>query len=238
MKQTLLDEYVELCIGARETVPVFDRMIQVIQETRPVAHIWRDGDLDAPLPAQVIDWPDPAMLVYTPGGIVPGRHRFAVDVDSTYDAPEFNTWFNRNYYLAGVFVFTRPGFDRFDAIPLVKQNTGQLIMADAQLSYELTPEGWAWQYAVVGPNNWFFHSWFRNELDEDSKAQMDDNVNLLGNTVTRYLSAYLDHLKKDGEWFVKEPKASKVKLNKEGKVRKVIKPATLGYKEWKLNVTS
>lgn len=235
MKTTLLDDYVQVCLDGQQIVPAFQRMVEVIKETVPVVYLWRDGKLGDPLPAELVQWQHPAFLLWTPKGVMPDRYRFAVDVDSAYDDPEFKGWFNRSYYLEGVFVFTRPGYERFDAIPVARQTSGKLIMADAQLSYELTPAGWAWQYAQVGPNNWFFHSWFRHALDEAGKAQVDDNVDLLGNTITRYLGAYWQYLQQPGEWFTKEPRASKVKLNKHGKIRKIIKPGTVGYKEWKIN---
>jgi len=235
MKTTLLDDYLQVCLDGQQVVPAFGRMFEVIKETTPVTYLWRDGALGEPLPTEVLRWPDPAFLLWTPNGFTDTNHRFAVDVESTYDDKEWEGWFNRKWDLEGIFVFTRPGYARFDAIPLARQIGGPLILADVQLSYELTPNGWAWNYATVGPNNWYFHGWFKRELSEEDQAKVDENVMLLGNTVTCYLGGFWRLLQQDGEWNTKLPKQAKVKLNKQGKIRKVIKPGTLGYKEWLTN---
>jgi hypothetical protein len=237
MKTTLLDDYLQVCFEAHQTVPAFGRMVQVIKETTPVVYKWPDGKLGDVLPTEILQWPDPAFMLWTPSGFMPERHRFAVDVDAVHDEPEFSNWFNRTWELEGVMVFTRPGYHRFDAIPVARQIGGPLILSDVQLSYDLTPQGWAWQYAVVGPNNWFFHSVFKSMLSDSEREEVDENVQTLGNTVSRYLGEYWKVLQQDGEWFERAPKQAKLKLNKEGKVRKVIRPGTLGHKEWKLDVT-
>jgi hypothetical protein len=132
-------------------------------------------------------------------------------------------------------VFTRPGYERFDVIPIVTQTHGPLILADAQISFELTPEGWGWQYATVGPNNWYFHNWFMQDMDEDELEQVNDNVDLLAGGILKYLGGYYSYLQQDGEWFTKAVRPHKVKTNGKGEVKKIIKPGTLGYQEYKIN---
>ena len=236
MKTTLLDDYIKLCLDMQERVPVCRHMIQVIQETRPLAYLWRDATPDPDgLPPTAIEWDDPAFLLWSPAGILPGRHRFVVDLDSRSDDPDFRSWFRHNWSADGLMVFTRPGYERFDVIPIATHTGGPLLLADAQISFELTPGGWSWQYATVGPNNWFFHNWFMQRMDADELEQVNTNVDLLANGILKYLGGYYKDLLLPGEWFVKPLRPHKVKTNKKGEVKKIIKPGTLGYKEYRIN---
>ena len=238
MKTTLLDDYIEICLQSRERVPAFARMLEVIQETKPNAYIWREDPYEPTvrLPADEIVWPESALCLWTPQGLSKFRHSFVVDVDSQFDNPDFATWFNHRWDLMGALIFERDP-TRFDVIPIATQAEHRMLLADAQLSYELTDTGWAWQYAAVGPYNAYFHNWFKHQLDEQDIEQVEENVNSLGNQLDWYLGGYWQHLQQPGGWRKVEMKPPKLKVGKAGNVRKLIKPGTLGYKEYILDVT-
>ena len=170
-------------------------------------------------------------------GVSPKRHRFVVEVDSQFDNPDFATWFNHKWSLMGTFLFVRDD-KRFDVIPVATAPEYNMLLADAQLSFELTDAGWAWQYAGVGPYNTYFHTWFRHQLDPEDEEEVDENVNHLGNQLDWYLGGYWEHLQQDGAWKEVARKPPKLKLSKKGEVRKVTNPGTLGYKEYESNGTN
>jgi hypothetical protein len=230
MKTTLLDDYITTCIGNTRVMPVFKQMDITLKQTKPVAHMWREVEpLDAHLPNAEIIWPDAAMCLCTPTGVFKGDHRFCVDVG--YGGDHFDPWFLKTRWdLQGTLLFQLDS-KTFDVIPLARANRRNLVMGDMQLHFQLNDSGWTFERANTGPVNALFHDALLDLIDADAMPDVQANIEHLGNCMSLYLGSYWRYIQTRGTWDIHPAKAAKLKV-RNGKVKKMYKPGTVGYKEF------
>jgi len=230
MHQTLLDEYITTCMANMETMPICLNMLKAIQQTTPVAHKFDYISNTYRLPHEPIKWPDGAMCLFTPHGFGDGYYKFCADVG--YDHKELNAWFkDHRWILHGVMLF-QPADNEFDIIPLVKiVGKPHMIMPEVQLHFALTNIGWVWDKAKTGPVNALFHNVMINLMPSIMQVEVYKNIYSLGCKMTEFLGAYYTHLQQPGEWYIYPAHQAKGKM-RNGKMVKVYKSATVGYKEF------
>lgn len=231
MHQTLFDEYITTCTANIERLPVCLHMLKAIRETQPVAHKFDHKANTYRLPHQPIKWPDAAMCLFTPHGMGGDPYyRFCVDVG--YDHKELNSWFkDQKWVLYGALLF-QPNDNEFEIIPLVKiiGHMG-VVVAEIQLHFTLTDAGWTWTKAKTGPVNALFHEVMISLIPKDMHERIDQNIYALGYRMTDLLAAYHAYLQTPGKWHIHPAHQAKGKV-KNGKLVKIYRPATVGYKEY------
>jgi hypothetical protein len=233
MRETLLDKYIVTCAMNQERMPVYSHMALALQETSPVAHVWRDPE-HCKLPAQPVEWPDGAFCLTSPGGITRGIYVCCVDIGLEGD--DVDPWFNRTQWsLEGALVFSEDE-NHFDVVPLLLETERHtIVLAEVQLSFEFSNGKWNWGQAYRGPVNAMFHNVFTRGWIGEDKAAFEDAVIHLGSMLNLYLGGYHKHLQQPGDWEVHLPRAPKVKRNKKGEVTKIHRAGSVGYKEYRAN---
>lgn len=235
MRVTLLDDYIMVCTMNQDVMPIYKFMLKAIKETTPVCHLWETADaLQVGLPDHGIKWPDAAKCLWIPRGLVPGYHKFCVDVD--YMDGDFAPWFSKNQWtLEGALVF-QSGLGSFDVVPLVKETRSRsIIQHEVQLHYEYSISGWTWQRATTGPINPLFHDYFIDRIEPEDQEKVEQAVAHLGNLMNYCLGTYWQYLQQPGQWHIHAGKEAKAKYGKNGELKKIYKPATVGFKQYILN---
>lgn len=233
MRTTLLDDYIASCSTYKDKLHVCRHMDEVLKGTRPVPQLHRARGMSARasgLPDKPIRWDDDAMCVFTPDGIGP-RHIMCVDVGQTMDSCV--AWVTQaRWSLEGLLLFQLD--DTFDVVPLVRSDKPYIVIAEVQLHYTFGNGTWSWQYATTGPVNATFHEPMLHGCDEAQRQAFDENVNHLGNVISIYLGDYWDYLSNPGAWMIHPPRTPRVKV-RDGKIKKLYKPGSVGYKEYTLD---
>lgn len=233
MRVTLLDDYIATCAHNEKLLPVCRHMYKVIEQTVPICHVWHtDNPLQQPLPPIGFDWPDPAFCLYIPRGITPGYHRFCIDVG--YEDIESKIWFGRTQWeLEGMLVFQEKR-RQFDVIPLAREARNRIVvLAELQLHYVYTEDqGWTWSMAETGPVNATFHEVFIRRMDTAGQAEVHAQIDHLGQVMNLCLGTYHRLITNEGKWEIHPAREARVK-ERGGKIVKIYKPGTVGYKEFK-----
>lgn len=226
---TLLDDFVKSCQANGNIMPIYQHMSAAIQETQPVAHRWDGWELEQAvhLPDRDIVWPDAALCLAGQYPIYP-QHSFASDIGQRND--DADLWCRSfNWSLNGALVF-QEGPQRFDVIPLcVESAKRSVVIPDVQLHFTRGDTGWAWAESATGPVNFAFHKVMLRDVEDIS--DYDSNINDLGNIMSLYLGSYLAWLEQPGGWDITVAREPRLKI-RNGKVKKVYREGTLGYKEW------
>ena len=232
MRTTLLDNFISTCEANKNTLYVCREMTAGLKEMHPVAHLFRNSGNAESLPAEEITWPDSAMCLFDPDGILtPDTY------DITVTAGELKEkdleWLKKvQWRLAGVIV-VQPGGDTFEAIPLIITRVSNIVLPEVQLTFKLENGAWSWAMSETGAVNATLYKPILKNFTPEELLEFEVKVQRLGHCLGSYLASYCEHLLREGQWVIHPPKSPRVKM-KNGVVKKVYAPGSVGYKEYKL----
>jgi predicted RNA binding protein YcfA (HicA-like mRNA interferase family) len=134
--------------------------------------------------------------------------------------------------IGGVLIFQQTPA-QFEAIALARTLKGGPVFPEMQLAftYDAATAKWSWTASERGPVNPMFHDWFVGKMTPEHKAAVAQRVQELGDLLSKYLGSYLHYVQQPGAYVVHPAKPGKYKI-KNGKIKKVYRPATVGYKQY------
>ena len=248
MRTTLLDDLIITADNNSGALKVYKHIKQIIKETTPVAHIWNDDvrlytnyrwhevkdtametsqpkHYRADLPHSEILIPDgQAMCLCSE---MPLISRYSMCIDTGLAEVKSMTGGNL-FSLMGALFFQKDE-KSFEVIPLIQAH--KPVLPEVQLHFELGKMGWIHTLSTMGPVNPMFHNYFIEKMNEDQKERTVRNLIKLGDVMSMLLASYLEYVSQQGQYTIRPAKAGKPKIKK-GVIKKMLKPATVGYKEF------
>ena len=122
--------------------------------------------------------------------------------------------------------------DNFDVIGIMRDLANSRLMPEVQVRFTRADDAWSWRLSPTGFVNPYVYGRAIAKIPEDKRAALDDAVNHYGAELALYLGGYHKWLQCDGRWEVTGAKPARTKLDKHGRVKKIYKIASGGYKQF------